>query len=75
MLLLDEKLRELAETFPSGPSVEFTYFKPDFKKDGGAYVTVTGVVKKVDSLEQFVLLDDGTIIPIEAILKIEDEVG
>ena len=73
ILLLDGKLRELAEAIPNGPTAEFTYFKPDSKKAGGAYITVTGTVKKVDSLERFVLLDDGTTIPIEAIVKIQDE--
>ena len=71
-LLLDEKLRELAEAIPNSPETEFTYFKPDSMKDGGAYVIATGAVKKVDVLERLVLLDDGTVIPIEAILKIED---
>lgn len=71
-LLLDEKLRELAEAIPERPMAEFTYFQPDFKKDGGAYVTVTGAVKKMDNLERFVLLDDGTMIPIEDILKIAE---
>lgn len=73
ILLLDGKLRELAEAIPDGPAAEFTYFKPDSKKDGGAYITVTGAVKKVDSLERLVWLDHGEAIPIDAIVKIQDE--
>ena len=68
-----KKLRELAEAIPNGPAAEFTYFKPDSKKDGGAYITVTGAVKKVDSLERLVWLDHGEAIPIEAIVKIQDK--
>lgn len=73
MLLLDGKLRELAAAIPDGPAAEFTYFKPDSKKTGGAYITVTGAVKKVDSLERYILLDNGITIPIEDIVKIQDE--
>lgn len=74
-LLLDIKLRALIEAIPDGPVAGFTYFRPDSQKDGGAYVSITGIVKKVDSLEQIVLLDNGTVIPIEAILKIEEIFG
>lgn len=74
-LLLDMKLRELIKAIPDGPEAGFTYFKPDSKKDGGTYVSVTGIVKKVDSLERIVLLDNGMVIPIDAILIIEDVLG
>lgn len=70
-LLLDEKLRVLAAAVPNGPAAQFTYFQPDSKKEGGAYVTVTGAVKKVDRLKRLVLLDDAAI-PIESILKIRE---
>lgn len=46
--LLDEKLRLLLET--GGVGV-FTYYLPDERKDGGAYVTAEGAVKKNDPLE------------------------
>ena len=66
--LLDEKLRLLLETGGEGV---FTYFLPDERKDGGAYITTTGKVKKIDPLEGRVILKDGTAIPIEDILEIE----
>lgn len=67
--VLDEKLRFLADT---GNEARFTYFLPDSKKSGGAYVTVLGAVKKLNSLEGRLILIDGTVIPIEDILEIED---
>ncbi len=66
--LLDEKLRLLLETGRVGA---FTYFLPDGRKDGGAYVTTVGTVKKIDPLKGQVILTDRTAIPIEDILEIE----
>jgi len=66
--LLDEKLRLLSDT---GEVATFTYFLPDEKNSGGAYVTAIGSIKKIDPLEGRVLLTDGTAIPIEDILEIE----
>lgn len=67
--VLDEKLRLLLETGAPGT---FTWFLPDEKKDGGAYVTNLGTIKKIDPLQGIVVLMDGTVIPIEDILEIED---
>lgn len=66
--LLDEKLRLLLETGGEGV---FTYYLPDERKDGGAYVTAEGAVKKVDPLKGRVVFANGTVIPIEDILEIE----
>ena len=68
--VLDERLRLLAE---AGGQATFTWFLPDGKKVGGAYVTATGTVKKIDPLEGRVILTDGTAIPIEDILEIEPQ--
>ena len=67
--VLDEKLRFLAGT---GNETAFTYFQPDGKKSGGAYVTAVGTVKKLDPLEGRLTFTDGTTIPIEDIWEIED---
>ena len=66
--VLDEKLCLLLDT---GGEEVFTYFLPDERKDGGAYVTAVGSIKKIDLLEHRVVLNDGVIIPIEDILEIE----
>lgn len=70
--VLDEKLRFLAAT---GSEAAFTYFQPDGRKSGGAYVTALGTVKKLDVLEGRLVLVDGTAIPIDDILEIEDRVS
>lgn len=50
-----------------------TYFVPDERKSGGAYVTVTGRVKKVDDYQRQLILTDGTKIPLDEILDMESE--
>lgn len=68
--ILDEKLRLLAET---GGEAVFTYFLPDEKKSGGAYVTATGSLKKIDPFKQNVILANGIAIPVEDIIEIENK--
>lgn len=70
--VLDEKLRLLTNT---GDEAAFTYFQPDGKKSGGTYVTVLGAIKKLDPLEGRLVLADGTAIPIDDILEIQDRVS
>ena len=53
------------------PQAEICYFKPDERKTGGACVTVTGAVKKVDDFTRRVTMADGTVIPMEDILDIK----
>ena len=56
---LDMKLRLLRERLPEKPVVEITYFMPDERKAGGSYVTVTGVVKKIDEYEHRIVMENG----------------
>ena len=77
--MLSDKLQILAEHIDALPEVMFTYFEPDKKKSGGAYVSVTGRVREIDEFERIVGLVDGTKIPIHQIYEIEsglfDELG
>ena len=45
---LNKRLYLIAETIGTQQMVEITYFVPDTKKDGGAYITCSGCVKKID---------------------------
>ena len=68
---LDEKLRTIRETAHLRPEVTVTYFKPDSRKAGGAYITVTGKVKRIDEYTQSLCFADGSTVAIERICKIE----
>ena len=67
---LDMKLRFLADHLSECPEVSITYFKPDSRKQGGAYHVITGMVKKIDAFEKTVLMAEGTLIPIADIFEI-----
>ena len=67
---LDEKLRLLAEVIEDRPEAAITYFLPDRRKAGGEYVTVSGTVKRADSVQRELVMTDGTRIPVEDILDI-----
>lgn len=66
---LNNKLKYLRES-PGHDEVVITYYVPDKKKDGGAYVSKSGVVIKVREYERDIVTDDGTKIPIEDIYSI-----
>jgi len=68
--LLDMRLQKLADEIHSQPRVTLTYFQPDKKKAGGAYVTLTGQLKKIDDFEGTLILVGGKRILIENILDI-----
>ena len=68
---LDERIRVIQEQIRSQPEVTVTYFEPDERKAGGAYVSVTGNVWKVDGYRQSVILADGLEIPFREILGID----
>ena len=69
--MLDERLCLLEGILPKRPEVMFTYFLPDQQKDGGAYTTITGRLKRLDRIERNILLTDGTTILIDNLLKVE----
>ena len=73
MAILNEKLQHLSERQETQPEVTVTYFVPDERKNGGAYTTVTGKVKKLDPHAQVLLLTDGREIPFQRILELEGE--
>lgn len=72
--MLDEKLRILQEPAAAGTEISVTYFLPDAGKEGGAYVTVTGSIKKADTYERRLIMKDGTQIPFEEIVGMEGEI-
>ena len=63
-------LQYLQEHLSEQRSVTVTYFKPDEKKAGGAYETVTGVVKKVDAYAGKLVFADGRRIGLERIIEL-----
>lgn len=71
---LNHKLQILMENLEGKPRIRITYFKSDEKKDGGKYIEVIAMVKKIDEYEKVIFMMDSTVISIDKIIKIEGEI-
>lgn len=74
---LDQQLRfllsRMAEDSSQELEIKATYFQPDTRKSGGAYVSVCGKVKKYDRAHHQLLFTDGTTLPIENLFSMEGD--
>lgn len=72
-MVLDRKQQVLLEHLDERPELSITYFSPDERKSGGAYMTITSRVKKIDEYHRLLVLTDGTKISIDEIFDMESE--
>ena len=70
---LNVKLAQVRAELHEGrqPQITVTYFRPDEKKAGGAYIVKEGAVKKTDPCTGTMFLTDGTEIPLSGIFDME----
>ena len=54
--------------------VTVTYFQPDSHKKGGQYVTVEGIIKKIDEYEGSIIFTDKRSIQLADVLSIEGDI-
>lgn len=71
--MINERIQLIAGHLDEQPEVEIVYFRPDDKKAGGAYLTVRGIVKKIDEYSRIIYLQDSMAIPIEEIVEITEK--
>ena len=64
---LDRRFRLLQEHL----EVRLTRFRPDKRKSGGAYETVSGIVKQIDLIARRIRLLDGMDIPMDDVLTLD----
>ena len=74
--ILDESVKQeisgllqLAST-DSNLVLNIVYFVPDTRKAGGAYMEITGRIKNLIPHEKLLIMDTGTRIPVEDIVKV-----
>ena len=67
---LDRRQAVLLEHIKEQPEATIAWFQPDARKDGGAYLTTTGRLKKIDQVERRLFLLDGTKIPLDDVVWI-----
>ena len=70
---LNEKLNMIAEFLGEEHEVTITYFEPDKKKSGGAYISITGVVKRIDELKRIVVMKNNKKIKIDDISALDSD--
>lgn len=71
--MLDEKQALLLDIIKEQPEITVTYFVPDKRKDGGAYVSMTSCLKRIDDFEMQLIFADGSKVNIDDVLNIESE--
>lgn len=64
---LNDKLQRAVN---DGAVIAITHFVSDLRKSGGEYLISSGTVKKVDTVENRLIMDDGTVISIDDIFDI-----
>ena len=73
-IALNKRLRIAMEQIENHPVITVTYFMADSRKNGGAYVKHTGVIKKIDECERKVIFRDQMVIPIDNIYEMDGEI-
>ena len=68
---LDEKLSVIIGEFEQKPEVIIKYFVQDKTKEGGSFRSIYGKIKKVDSYNKIIVMQDDTNISIKDIIEIE----
>ena len=71
--LMDRKLSILSSHLEEEPTISITFFQPDGRKEGGQYLTITGIVKAIRTNERIIMMKDRTKISIDTIVGLEGE--
>lgn len=69
--LIDAHLRRLRGS-PAGTKADITYFKADNRKKGGAILEASAAVAGIDENARSVVFEDGTSVPIDDIIAVDD---
>ena len=68
---INEKLQVICEHLGEDMEVTITYFVSDERKEGGRYVSHTGIVKKINQYEGTLVMMDETMIPMKDIREVD----
>lgn len=68
---LNDKLNYINSNLEKNIKVSIEHFIKDEKKKGGAYITTSAYIKRIDEVEKIIILKDKTRIPIKYIYHID----
>ena len=71
---LNRRLVAIIARLPDRPEATIEYFVPDDRKAGGAFVSVTGRVRHISVPERTLVMEDGTVIPLDDAVSIAREI-
>ena len=69
--LLDARFALLCMDGELHPQIRVTYFNADKLKNGGAYLTVSGILQSADTEKRLIRMQDGSRISLEDIIDID----
>lgn len=67
---LDHRFVWLRDHLTERPEIQVLYFEPDLKKEGGDYISASGIVRKIDMAERYLQMTDGKRIPLDHVRDI-----
>lgn len=70
---INRKLIYIKDHIKDRQEITVTYFVPDERKSGGAYITKKGIIGKLSEYKRQLVFEDGIEIPIDEIFSIEGE--
>lgn len=68
--ILNMKLNIISEHLKEKPEITITYFVKDRKKSGGQYLTLKCVIRRIDLVNQEIILSDRSVIKLDDIINI-----
>ncbi len=71
MALLNGLLQQLQRDIGRQPTVRILCYRPDARKQGGAYDVLTGAVRRLDEYRRELVFADGRAISIDTIFELE----
>lgn len=72
---LDKKLEKIIELSNIDSEISIEYFLADNTKSGGKYLSVKGNIKRIDTVDRYILLTNGISIAIDDILDIKCDIS
>ena len=72
--IINAKLNYIEKSIKDRNIISVTYFIKDEKKDGGRYENYSGIIKRINNIEEYIKFEDNKIINFNDILSLDGEI-